>query len=227
MKAVSKDEESDAAMSSTLFPMFLRLEGRDALVVGAGHVAEPKIESLLRAGARVRVVAPQAIRQVAAWANERRVRWERRSFRAGDMEGAFLVIAATSSPRLHARILLLARRAAILCNVVDDPERCDFFYPAVVRRGDLQIAVSTGGASPALAQRLRKELEKQFGPEYETWIQHLRRARHELREQGLTLAARGRRSHQLADRSELAAFTRRAHTRRPARAAAASTNGDS
>src|SRR5271168_2515580 len=196
----------NAPASAALFPMFLRLEDRDALVVGAGNVAEPKVESLLRSGARVRVVAPKANRQVAGWARAGRVVWERREFRPADMDGAFLVIAATSSPELHAQILRLARSRRVLCNVVDDPERCDFFYPAVVRRGSLQIAVSTGGASPALAQRLRKELEKQFSPEYEMWVEHLHAARQELRGRGFDLPARSRRSHRLASRREFKNF---------------------
>jgi precorrin-2 dehydrogenase / sirohydrochlorin ferrochelatase len=206
-------QKGDALMSKTaaLFPMFLRLEGRDALVVGAGHVAQPKIQSLLLSGARVRVVAPQATRPVQAWARAGRVHWQPREFRAADLEGASLVIAATSSPRLHERILRLARRRGVLCNVVDDPERCDFFYPAVVRRGRLQIAVSTGGASPALAQRLRKELERQFGPEYEAWVEQLRGARADLRARGLGPRARARLSHRLARPHEFKAFVRAAH----------------
>ena len=195
-------------MKPALFPMFLRLAGRDVLVVGAGNVAQPKIESLLRAGARVRVIAPQAARSVAAWARSGRVHWEAREFAPADLDGAFLVIAGTSSPELHAQILRLARRRGILCNVVDDPERCDFFYPAVVQRGELQIAVSTGGASPALAPRLRKELEKQFGPEYARWLEHLRTAREESRRRGMDLPTRRRRAHRMARRREFEAFLR-------------------
>jgi len=191
---------------AALFPMFLKLSGRNVLVVGAGNVAQPKIESLLRSKARLRVVAPRAVPQVAAWAHAGRLRWEQRRFRAADLDGALLVIAATSSPHLHERILRLARRRDVLCNVVDDPERCDFFYPAVVRRGSLQIAISTGGASPALAQRLRKELERQFGPEYEAWLEHLRVARRELRRRGLSTRARSRLSHRLARHGAFKAF---------------------
>jgi precorrin-2 dehydrogenase / sirohydrochlorin ferrochelatase len=160
-----------------LFPMFLKLTRRRCLVVGAGTVAEGKIASLLDAGARVRVVAPAATSTVSAWSRERRITLVRRKFDPADLDGVFLVIAATSSVAVHRKVFREARRRGVLCNAVDEPERCDFYYPAVVRRGQLQVAVSTGGQSPALAQRLRRELEVQFGPEYAAWVDELGRAR--------------------------------------------------
>jgi precorrin-2 dehydrogenase/sirohydrochlorin ferrochelatase len=160
-----------------LFPMFLKLSGRLCLVVGAGHVAEPKIESLLRCGARVRVVAPSATAAVREAASAGRLVWEQRAFGISDLDGIFLVVAATSSPELHQLIFREARQAAILCNSVDEPSRCDFYYPAVVRRGPLQIAISTSGNSPSLAQRLRRELEQQFGPAYGPWVAKIGKVR--------------------------------------------------
>jgi precorrin-2 dehydrogenase/sirohydrochlorin ferrochelatase len=160
-----------------LFPMFLKLEGKRCLVVGAGRIAESKIESLARCGARVRVVAPQATEMVREAARAGTITWEQRRFRSSDLTGIFLVVAGTSSPELHERIFRLAQRAHILCNVVDEPGRCDFYYPAVVRRGPLQIAVSTGGRAPSLAQRLRHELESHFPAEYGEWTEELGRAR--------------------------------------------------
>ena len=154
----------------TLFPMFMKLEGRSCLVVGAGTVGEPKISSLIEAGASVRVVALHATAAVTEWAEAGAITWEARAFKSADLDGAFLVIAATNSRDLNAAIFHEARQRNILCNVVDDPEHCDFYYPAVVRRGDLQIAISTNGQSPALAQRIRRELEIQFGPEYGEWL---------------------------------------------------------
>ena len=130
--------------------MFLRLAGRHCLVVGAGVVAEGKITALLSAGARVTVVAPRARRRIACMARGGRIVWHKRKFRARDLAEVFLVVAATSSPQLHERIWREARRRGVLCNVVDDPPRCDFYYPAIVRRGALQIAISTSGQSPAL-----------------------------------------------------------------------------
>ncbi len=164
----------------SLFPMFVKLDGRRCLVIGAGSVGEAKIESLLATAATVRVVAPKATPKVREWAREGRIEWQAREYVPADLAGAFLVIAATSSRALHDEIYAEAKSRGVLCNTVDEPERCDFYFPAVVRRGDLQIAISTGGLSPALAQRLRKELEEQFGPEWEAWVAQLGRTREEL-----------------------------------------------
>jgi precorrin-2 dehydrogenase/sirohydrochlorin ferrochelatase len=164
----------------SLFPMFVKLDGRRVLVVGAGAVGEAKIESLLATDASVHVVAPRATPRVREWARERRIEWRQRKYAPADLAGMFLVIAATGSPALHDEIYAEARSRGVLCNAVDEPKRCDFYFPAVVRRGELQIAVSTGGLSPALAQRLRKELEQQFGPEWEAWVAQLGRTREEL-----------------------------------------------
>lgn len=127
------------------------------------------------------MVAPHVTGKVEAWARKGQIRWRKREFRDSDLAGCFLVVAATSSRELHEKIFRLAKRRGVLCNVVDVPELCDFYYPAVVRRGPLQIAVSTGGASPALAQRLRKKLEAQFGPEYGDWVAELGKARKSIR----------------------------------------------
>lgn len=164
----------------SLFPMFLKLEGRRCLVAGAGTVAQPKIESLLLAGAKVVVVAPRATSRVRELSESKQIIWRKRKYIASDLSGMFLVIAATNSSSLHEQIYRRAQSRSILCNSVDDPARCDFFYPAVVRRGPLQIAISTNGASPALAQQLRKQLEKQFGLEYATWVEGLGEARETL-----------------------------------------------
>jgi precorrin-2 dehydrogenase/sirohydrochlorin ferrochelatase len=164
----------------SLFPMFVKLDGRRCLVIGAGSVGEAKIESLLATAASVRVVAPKATSKVREWARGGRIEWHAREYAPADLAGVFLVIAATSSRALHDEIYAEAKSRGVLCNTVDEPERCDFYFPAVVRRGDLQIAISTGGLSPALAQRLRKELEEQFGPEWEAWVARLGRTREEL-----------------------------------------------
>jgi precorrin-2 dehydrogenase/sirohydrochlorin ferrochelatase len=163
-----------------LFPMFLKLSNRPCLVVGAGAIAESKIASLLEADAQVRVVAPQVTPQVRAWAQSKAVEWHQRPFEPADLDGMFLVIAATSSTELHERIFEEATRRAVLCNIVDVPPLCDFYYPSVVQRGALQIAISTAGQSPALAQRLRKQLEDQFGPEYAEWLAQLGATRDKL-----------------------------------------------
>jgi precorrin-2 dehydrogenase / sirohydrochlorin ferrochelatase len=181
-----------------LFPLFLKLENRPCLVVGAGTIAEGKIAGLLEAQATVRVVAPEATPQVQSWAQEKKLEWQQRYYEASDLQGMFLVVAATSSAKVHEQIFVEARRQNVLCNVVDVPHLCDFFYPAVVRRGALQIAISTAGESPALAQRLRKELEVQFGPDYEAWVTALGEARTEIAARDLTAEDRKELLHQLA-----------------------------
>jgi len=192
-----------------LFPAFLKLAGRRCLVVGAGPVAEEKIEGLLRAGAEVRVVAPEATRRIREFARKKKLRWDRRAFRASDLGRAFLVVAATSSPLLHAQIYRQAQRRRVLCNVVDDPEHCDFYYGSVVRRGELQIAISTAGHSPALAQRLRKKLEEEFGAEYEEWLKELGKMRQRLFAKKMPAERRRALLHRLASEASFEEFLRR------------------
>jgi precorrin-2 dehydrogenase / sirohydrochlorin ferrochelatase len=158
---------------TSLYPMFLKLQGKRCLVVGAGKVGEPKIAGLLEAGAHVRVVALAVTATVREWAHQGRIELDVRAFSPEDLDGAFLAVVATSSGAVNERIYEEARRRGVLCNVVDVPDLCDFFYPAVVRRGDLQIAVSTAGQSPSLAQKIRRQLERQFGPGYSEWVAEL------------------------------------------------------
>lgn len=158
---------------TSLFPMFVKLEGRQVLVVGAGSVGESKIAGLLETGARIRVVAREATAAVRDWAREGKIELELRPFVATDIDGAFLAVVATSSRTLNERVYDETQKRGVLCNVVDVPDLCDFFYPSIVRRGDLQIAVSTAGQSPSLAQKIRQQLEKQFGPGYAAWVAEL------------------------------------------------------
>jgi siroheme synthase-like protein len=153
--------------------MFVKLEGRRCLVVGAGKVAMGKIAGLLETGARISVVAIQAEPAVREWAASGQIELALRPFQADDLDRTLLAVVATPLPDLNETIFREARRRGVLCNVVDVPELCDFYYPAVVHRGDLQIAVSTNGKSPALARRLREQLEEQFGPAYAEWIEEL------------------------------------------------------
>ena len=171
--------------TASLFPMFLKLEGRSCLVVGAGRVGEPKIRSLIESGSRVRVVAPAASAAVLEWAKGGRLTWLQKAFEAPDLDGVFLVVAATSSVEVNHAVYAEAKRRGILCNVVDDPPHCDFYYPAVVRRGQLQIAISTAGLSPALAQRIRKQLEEEFPAAYAGWVEDLGSKREALFRSGV------------------------------------------
>ena len=202
-----------------LFPAFLKLTGRFCLVVGAGRVAEDKIESLLFAGGDVRVVAPKATSRVRALARAKKISLDARPFRSRDLNGAFLVVAATSSPALHAKIFAEARHRGVLCNVVDDPEHCDFYYGAVVRRGALQIAISTEGHSPALAQRLKKEIAREFGPSYDSWLAEIGSRRKQLLAQRkLPPARRNALLHRLASEYSFKNFQNRKKSKlRPAR----------
>lgn len=164
----------------SLFPMFVKLEGRKCVVVGAGKIGESKIRSLLVSKTKVHVVAPWATPTVTAWDRSGVLRWSAREFRASDLDDVFLVVAATSTMAVNDEVYREAQSRGVLCNVVDVPERCDFYYPAVVRRGDLQVAISTGGNSPALAQKLRQEFERQLTPRYAGWLQRLGSFRKEL-----------------------------------------------
>jgi precorrin-2 dehydrogenase/sirohydrochlorin ferrochelatase len=189
-----------------LFPFFLKLGNRRCLVVGAGSIAESKIAGLLEAGAKVRVVAPEATPKVGAWARSRKIVWQRREFQAKDLEGMFLVVAATASTRLHEQIFRQAQKLGVLCNIVDVPQLCDFYYPAVVRRGALQIAISTTGQSPALAQRLRKDLERQFGPEYGQWLTHIGKIRQKIQAGSLGAEERKQLLHELVSKEGFGEF---------------------
>ena len=183
-----------------MFPMFLKLEGRACLVVGAGTIAAPKIESLLRAGAQVTVVAPEAQQALRDAATQMRIRWMQREFEAGDLDGMFLVIAATDRQPVNHAVAEEARGRGILCNSVDDPPDCDFFYPSVVRRGDLQIAISTAGKSPALAQRLRAEIDAALDEETGNWLDGVGEIRLRILERFAPSEARKAALHLLAQR---------------------------
>jgi len=165
----------------SLLPIFVKLRDRLVVVVGGGAIAAGKMESLFAAEARVRIVAPQVTPAIVQWIDQGRVEWKAKAFAPADLDGAYLVIAATSAPGVNEAVFSEADARGILCNAVDDIEHCHFYYGSVVQRGDLQIAISTNGKSPALAQRLRLQFEKQFGPEYELWLEWLGAARELLR----------------------------------------------
>lgn len=184
----------------TLFPMFVKLEGKLVLVIGGGSIAQGKIEGLLSAGALVRVIAPQITAQIAEWVRFQKVEWLPRPFTAGDLEGATLAIAATSALGVNKAVFAEAEANKILCNAVDDIENCHFYYGAIVQRGDLQIAISTNGKSPALAQRIRKELERAYPDKYAEWLDWLGAVREILRADSSDPEQTKELLHQLASR---------------------------
>ena len=185
---------------TNLFPMFMKLAVKQCLVVGAGKVGEPKISGLIDTGASVHVVAIAASGQVREWADAGKIELELRAFTAGDLDGKFLAVAATASESLNKLIYREAQQRGVLCNVVDVPEYCDFFYPAVVRRGDLQIAISTTGQSPSLAQKIRQQLERQFGEGYAAWVEQLGETRRLILASDLDQETKGELLHSLASR---------------------------
>lgn len=194
----------------SLFPIFVKLEGRLVVVIGGGHVAEAKIPGLLSAGARIRLTAPSITPQIAEWVRFGKIDWLPKEFEPADLDGAFLIIAATSAPGVNEAVFRVAETRGLLCNAVDDIEHCHFYYGAVVQRGDLQIAISTNGKSPSLAQRLRKEFEAQFGPEYEVWLEWLGAAREALRASSPSSDTAKKLLHELATRPMFEQFVREA-----------------
>lgn len=166
------------------YPAMLVLEGRRVVVVGAGRIAARKIEALLAAGAAVEVVAPDAGPQVEHWAAAGRLVVHRRPFAPGDLDGAWLALTATGDPAVDAAVHAAGQARHVFVNSADDPANCSFTLPSVVRRGDIVVAVGTGGRSPALAAWLKEHVRTEMGPEYETLLDLLQDAREEIRAEG-------------------------------------------
>lgn len=165
---------------TTGYPAILLLDGRLGIVIGGGAVGERKVRTLLDAGAHVRVITTEATEGVRALAGDGAIELELRGYERGDLKGAAVAVAATDDRETNRAIFAEARDEGIPVNVVDDPELSTFIAPSIVRRGDLLIAISTGGANPALAVRLRERLEREFGPEYERYLALIRRLKDEV-----------------------------------------------
>jgi precorrin-2 dehydrogenase/sirohydrochlorin ferrochelatase len=168
------------------YPVFLEMKDRPCVVVGGGAVAERKVEGLLAVGARVTVVSPELTPALAALKAKGRLHHVDRPYREGDLDGHDLAVVATDDGAVNADVAREGRRLGVWVNAVDDPENCDFILPSVIRRGDVTIAASTGGASPALARHLREELEAFLSEEYGPLAELLREVRQELRLRGIT-----------------------------------------
>jgi siroheme synthase-like protein len=192
----------------TLFPAFLKLENRPVLVVGGGVIATSKVPSLLNAGARITLVAPKLSCELAELVRNRQITWLPKSFEPADLNGIFLVIAATNIRDLNASVFAEAEKRNILCNAVDQIDHCHFYYGSVVPRGELQIAISTNGKSPVFAQCLRRELQEQFGPEYAALLDWLGAAGEVLRAQSADPETTRRFLHQLASKPMFERFLR-------------------
>jgi precorrin-2 dehydrogenase/sirohydrochlorin ferrochelatase len=160
--------------------LFLKLQGKRCLVVGAGSIGLEKVESLLRCGATIRVVAPHAVARVQQLSSRGEIEWLARRYEPEDAAGRDLIIAATNDRQVNQTVFAEASRRSILCNTADDPPLCDFFFASVVQRGELQIAISTTGQSPALAQRLRREIDAQLPADLGPWLEDLGQLRREV-----------------------------------------------
>ena len=144
---------------SAYYPVFLNLQGRSCIVVGGGVIAERKVRYLLECGGNVTLISPTATPEVEALAQQGRLNWEPRRYHEGDLHDAFLAVAGTDDTSVNQEVAAEANREKVLLNVVDVPELCDFIAPAIVERGPVTVAISTSGTSPALARRLREEME--------------------------------------------------------------------
>lgn len=174
------------------YPIALDLRNRLVVVIGGGPIATRKTGELVPAGAQITVISPEASPRLVRWAQDGRIQWRRRVYRPGDLKGAALAVAATSNPIEHQRIAAEARRRAVWLNVVDEPALCDFIAPAVVRRGDLTLTISTGGRNPALARALKPLLQQTIGDEYGRLTALLGVVRSALRAAGVPPQTRSR-----------------------------------
>jgi siroheme synthase-like protein len=162
------------------FPIYLNLTGKRVVVIGGGDVAERKVASLSGMGAEITLISPDVTAELLSLSKSNAISWQKRSYVRGDCAGATLVFSATDDPAISRAVWEEATTAGILINTADQPSMCDFIMPAVVRRGELAVAISTGGASPALAATLREKLSGMFGPEYEELVEILSHARPEI-----------------------------------------------
>ena len=167
------------------FPIFLEMKGRRALVIGGGVVAERKIASLFEAGALVTVISPDITERIARWSKEKSINLTARRYQPGDLAGYELVFVATDDEEVNSKAHNEGRARGVWVNAADDPAHCDFILPSVLRRGDLTVAVSSGGGSPALARTIREELEIHLSQEYEQLAKLAAEARVELHKRSL------------------------------------------
>ena len=165
---------------SVYYPVSLKLEGKRCVVIGGGWGTEKRIKDLFDAGALVTLVSPVAPLEIEQLAKEDRIRWEARDYLPGDLEGAFLVVACSHDHSRNHEIWAEAEARGIPVNAIDDAPHCTFIFPAVHRQGDLVVAVSTAGKSPALAARIRDRIAREFGPEYGEFLNLLGELRPEV-----------------------------------------------
>jgi precorrin-2 dehydrogenase/sirohydrochlorin ferrochelatase len=167
------------------YPINLDVKERRCVVIGGGQVATRKVHNLLRCGAVVTVISPDATQSLQELARAGRIEWKAKPYESDDMgEEVFLVFGTTDNREVNSKVQEDARRIKALCNIADDPETCDFTLPAIVTQGDLTITISTSGKSPALSKRLRTELENHYGPEYAECLKIMGSLRERLLQSG-------------------------------------------
>ncbi len=194
------------------YPLFLNLEKVRVLVIGGGSVAERKVRTLLRYGARVRLVSPELTKGLQQFVDTRRITCRKGTFRPSDLDRVRLAFCATDDVQINKKAVREGKKRGVLMNVVDVPELCEFIVPSVVRRGDLTVAVSTGGASPAFAKKVRRELEAHFGPEYGRFLKLLKGLRPRVLDAVGEGKSRSRLFRELAD-SPVLALLRKGRTK--------------
>jgi siroheme synthase-like protein len=170
------------------YPMFLNISGKRCVVIGGGQVARRKVRTLLEHGANVEIISPDLCPELNKLAETGEVKVLRRHYQAGDLQGAFLVIAASDDSEINRQVVKEAKGKSVLVNAADDPENSDFIAPSSVRRGDMTIAVSTTGRSPALTRKIRTRLEKEFGDEYASLVNLIAEVRAEVKRRGIKVS---------------------------------------
>ena len=186
-------------LQMSFYPIFVELEGKTVLVVGGGSVAQRKIETLLHFGASIQVISRELTHKVKKLVEANKIQHIGDEFRDEHLDKAFLVIAATDDKQLNQKVGESARKMHMLINAVDQPADCNFIVPSIINRGDLLIAISTSGKSPALAKRIREQLEAQFGNEYEVFLTLMSRLRKEILSMGLSQNENSRIFHEIVD----------------------------
>lgn len=162
------------------YPIFLDIKGKSCIVIGGGKVAKRKALSLLDAGAKVLVISPQITPALKELVSKKKISYSPKAYASGDLKGFFLAYSATDNPEVNKKVFQEAKKEGILLNVVDVPDLCNFIVPSIVDRGDLLIAISTSGKSPAMAKKIREQLEKEFGKEYAVFLEIMGKIREKV-----------------------------------------------
>jgi precorrin-2 dehydrogenase/sirohydrochlorin ferrochelatase len=171
------------------YPIFLNLRGKKCVVIGGGHVALRKVKMLLEGGANVFVISRTSHPEITKLSKRKTIHLIQRDYKAGDLKNAVITLACTDVKEVNRKVAVEAKKADVLVNVADDPERSDFITPSFFKRGNLMVAVSTAGVSPALARKIRTKLEKTFGEEYASLLSLIGEVRSTLKEKGYRVDA--------------------------------------